>query len=497
MDTSVLTDMLPVLGALAIRVVMAGVVLLVGWVLAKWIAKLVLKLLRKTQLDNRLAKSVSGKQPLSLESTIASLIFYLLMLFVLVAVFEILGLTLITQPLNVFLGNVFAYLPRLVSAGILIVVAWVIATVLRGLTHKVLEGFEVDKRLGPDEEIDKASISKTLADAVYWLVWLVFLLPILQAFGFESLVVPLLEMFNKAMEYLPNVIGAAFVLLVGWFVARIVQRIVTSFLAAVGADKFSDRVGLGKMLGKQNLSGILGYIVFLLILLPVLMTSLEALGIESLTIPLTSMLNRVFEAIPAIISAAIILFISYVGGKLLGEMVATLLEGLGFDNVMVKLGLSRSEKSWKVTPSRMVGYLVLFAVMMLAAVSAVSLLNMPALSLLVTQFVSFFWHIVLGMLIFGLGLWLANVMVAFVNDTDWPNKKMLTTVVRIAIIALTTAMALKQMGLADSIINMAFGLTLGATALAAALAFGLGGREVAARELDNWVNSIHKDEDKG
>jgi len=495
MDISVLTDMLPTLSNLAIRVVSAGLVLLVGWLLARWISRLVLKLLRKTNIDNRIASTVSDARSLRLENSIASIVFYVLMLFVLVAVFEILGLTLITQPLNAFLENIFAYLPRLLSAGILIVVAWIIAVLLRGLTQRVLESAEVDKRIGPDGEIDKTSISKTLADAVYWLVWLVFLLPILQALGFESLVTPLVEMFNKAMEYLPNIIGAAFVLLVGWFVARIVQRIVSSFLAAIGTDEFSNRIGLGKMLGKKNLSGVLGYIAFILILLPVLMTSLEALNIQSLTGPLTTMLNQVFAAIPAIISAALILIVSYVGGKLLGDLVANLLEGLGFDNVMVKLGLSRSDHSWKVSPSRMVGYLVLFAVMMLAAVSAVSLLDMPALTLVVTQFVSFFWHIVVGMLIFGLGLWLANVMVGFVNDTDWPNKRMLTTVVRIAIIALTTAMALKQMGLADSIINMAFGLTLGATALAAALAFGLGGREVAARELDNWVNSMHKKSD--
>jgi len=63
------------------------------------------------------------------------------------------------------------------------------------------------------------------------------------------------------------------------------------------------------------------------------------------------------------------------------------------------------------------------------------------------------------------------------------------------VIALATAMALGQMGLADTIINMAFGLTLGAIALAIGLAFGLGGREVAGRELDSWVGAVHAQED--
>jgi hypothetical protein len=140
----------------------------------------------------------------------------------------------------------------------------------------------------------------------------------------------------------------------------------------------------------------------------------------------------------------------------------------------------------------MVGYLVLFAVMLLATVSAVSLLNMPALSLVVTQFIAFVWHILIGLLIFGLGLWLASILASFVMDTDWPNRNLVAVAARVAIIALATAMALKQMGLADSIINMAFGLTLGAAALAVALAFGLGGREIAGRELDSWVGTVHE-----
>jgi len=492
MDTSVFTDMLPILGGLVMRVVAAGLVLLIGWLLAKWIAKLVLKLLQKTDLDDRIASSASDDRIPKVEETISSIVFYTLMLLVLVAVFEILGLTLITQPLNAFLSSVFAYLPKLLSAGILIAAAWIVAVLLRGITKRILEGMNVDKHLSQDVDTEKMSISKALSEAVYWLVWLVFLLPILQALGFESLVTPLTKMFNSVMGYIPNIIGAAFVLVVGWFVARIVQRIVTSFLIAIGADEFSDRIGLGKMLGKQNLSGVLGYLLFLLILLPVLMTSLEALGIQSLTEPLTSMLNQVFTAIPAVLSAAVILFLAYIGGKLLGELVANLLEGLGFDNIMVTLGLAKDATSWKVSPSKMVGYLVLFTVMLLATVSAVSLLNMPALSLVVTQFIGFVWHILIGLLVFGLGLWLASILAGFVMDTDWPNRGLIAVAARIAVIALATAMALKQMGLADSIINMAFGLTLGAAALAVALAFGLGGREIAGRELDSWVNTVHE-----
>ena len=117
------------------------------------------------------------------ENTISSIVFYLLMLFVLVAFFEVLGLELITAPLNALLNTIFAYLPSLLAAGVLIVVAWIVATILRGLVKKVLDGAGVDKRLGNDVDPDKMSVSKAVSDAVYWLVWLIFLLPILGALG--------------------------------------------------------------------------------------------------------------------------------------------------------------------------------------------------------------------------------------------------------------------------------------------------------------------------
>ncbi len=492
MDTSVITELIPMAGYLALRGIGAALILLVGWLLAKWISKLVYKLLQRTSLDNRIANSVKDERVPRVEEIISSIVYYVLMLLVLIAVFEVLGLTIITEPLNALLNSIFAYLPRLLSAGILIAVAWIIAIILRSVTFQILQSINVDKHLGQDDDAQKTSVAKSISEAIYWLVWLVFLLPILQALEFESLVVPLTQMFTDILGYIPNIFAAAVILLVGWFVARIVQRVVTGFLVAIGTDKFSERIGLSKMLGEQNFSGMLGYVLFVLILLPIIMASLDALGVQSLTAPLTAMLNTVLVAIPAILAAAVILFLAYILGKLLGELVANLLEGLGFDNIMVSLGLSKAPTSWKVTPSQMVGHLVLFAVMLFATIGAVSLLDMPALTLIVTQFATFAWHIFIGMVIFGLGLWLASAVANTIASTDWPNRSLLGATARVAIIALSMAMSLKQMGLADSIINTAFGLTLGAAALAAALAFGLGGREVASRELERWVESIHE-----
>jgi hypothetical protein len=72
-------------------------------------------------------------------------------------------------------------------------------------------------------------------------------------------------------------LAAGLILLVGWFVARIVQRIVTNLLAAVGVDRLSEQVGVAKALGKQKLSGVIGLLLYILILIPVLIAALDAL----------------------------------------------------------------------------------------------------------------------------------------------------------------------------------------------------------------------------
>src|SRR6185369_12153464 len=95
-------------------------------------------------------------------------------------------------------------------------------------------------------------------------------------------------------------------------------------------------------------------------------------------------------------------------------------------------------------------------------------------------------HILVGVIIFALGLFLAQVVSNAIRSSDSPNAARMAFFTRIVILALAGAMALRQTGLADEIVNLAFGLTLGAVAVAAALAFGLGGRDMAAQALRDW-----------
>ncbi|NIO72751.1 MAG: mechanosensitive ion channel, partial [Anaerolineae bacterium] len=130
------------------------------------------------------------------------------------------------------------------------------------------------------------------------------------------------------------------------------------------------------------------------------------------------------------------------------------------------------------------------AIMLFAAIEASRLLGFVLLADLVAQFTAFAGQVILGLIILAIGLYLANLAAKTVQASGVAQAGMLALAARISILVLAGAMALRQMGLANEIINLAFGLLLGAIAVAVALAFGLGGREAAARELEEWLQSV-------
>ena len=202
------------------------------------------------------------------------------------------------------------------------------------------------------------------------------------------------------------------------------------------------------------------------------------------------MLNTILSALPAIFAAALILIVAYAVGRVVAGLAANLLTGVGFNTVFARLGLGREPGPGERTPAEIVGYLVLVAVMLFATIEAVRELGFVLLADLVMRFTVFAGEVILGLIIFGIGLFLANLASSTVLASGASQAGLLALAARVSIIVLAGAMALRQMGLADDIINMAFGLLLGSVAVAVALAFGLGARDIAGREVADWVQSI-------
>jgi hypothetical protein len=410
------------------------------------------------------------------------------------------------------------------GALIILIVGWVIARLLQAGVTAGLRRTGLDRRLAPAISNDPAATTapgdtaQVIGRIVFWLVMVFVLIAVLDALGLEIVTAPLTGLLAGIFEFLPRLFAAILILVLGWLLARIASQIVTGVLAAMGVDRLATRLGFANALGTQRLSGILGTIVYILILLPVITAALDALQLEALTLPLTNMINQVLAAIPNIVAAVILVTLAYFVGRVLADLITSVLTGLGVNAWPARLGLatpaagagasvrtasasaSTGDSSGTLspaargTPAGMVGTLVQVVVVWFAFIQALQLLGFDQVADLMTDLLALAGRILLGLVIFLVGLYLARLAAEAIRSSGVDQPNLLATAAQAAILVLTGAMALRQIGVANEIINLAFGLLLGAIAVAAALAFGLGGREVAGRQLQQWVAAAESGE---
>jgi hypothetical protein len=314
---------------------------------------------------------------------------------------------------------------------------------------------------------------------------------------------------------LPNVFKALLIGVAGWFIARTVREIVTNVLAAAGTERLAAKIGLNKAAPGQSLSGLAGTIVYAMILIPTAVAALDALRIPAISGPATSMLNQVLNAIPQILTAGAIMAVAFFVSQFIGDLVSNLLAGLGFNSIFRTLGISEltdstsakpttpttaTQSSTKIqpaattkrTPAEVAGIVARVGVMLVAAIAATGVLNIPALTQLVTGLVQISGQVLSGVVVFAIGLYLANLAAKVVSSSGSHQSQILGQVARLSILAFVGAMALQQMGIAPNIVNLAFGLLLGAIAIAVAISFGLGGRDVASEQLREWISGFRE-----
>jgi hypothetical protein len=211
------------------------------------------------------------------------------------------------------------------------------------------------------------------------------------------------------------------------------------------------------------------------------------LRIDAIARPTSLMLQRMVEAVPHIIAATAIILVTWYAARFAAKLLARLLESAGVDALPAKLGVEHA-LSGTTRPSHLVELLLVFFAMLFAIVEAANQLGFTQVREVVTGFLRFAGDIVLGGAILTIGFWLANLVHAAINKASGPHTSGLATIARIAILGLVIAMGLRAMGIANEIVQLAFALTLGAVAVAVALAFGLGGREAAGKLTQHWVD---------
>ena len=483
MDFSVLaTSMQTSLGEQLPAIFLALVIIAVGWLVAVLLRAGTRRLLGMLSVDKRIEDSTGQK--VSVESGIAIGVFWLVILVTVVAVFNSLHLDRISDPFAQLVTQIIGYAPRLIAGTVLMLVAWVIATLVQAIVSRALQASKLGATLS--REAGMEPMGKTVSNVLFWLVILLFVPSILGAFDLRPLE-PVQGMLSKLLDMVPNLFGAAVIGFVGWLVAKVLRGLVTNLLAAAGADRVGTQIGLAEAV---KLSRLAGTIVFILVFVPTLIAALDALKIEAISRPATDMLERLLAAVPNIVAAALILVLTWYVAKFAADVLSRLLAGMGLDTVPQKIGMTNAFAG-SLKPSGLVRVLTLFFAMLFATVEAAHRLDFTQVRDLVSMFIKFGGEVLLGGAILVIGFWLANL--AFNAISRASDRTALARLARLAILGLVIAMGLRAMGIADDIVNLAFGLTLGSVAVAFALAFGLGGREAAGKQMEHWFSQPRKD----
>jgi hypothetical protein len=485
-----------ILGALAI--------LVIGWLVALLAAAGTRKGLARLRTNERLAAQTHSS--VDFERVAGRIVFWAILLLAILGMFSVLRVEGVSGPLSTLATTVMEYLPRLLLAILLAAIAWLVATVLRTVVGKALGATTLDERLSQSAEVPP--LSQTMANVVYWLVLLLFLPAIVGALQIEGLMLPLSNMTADLLGILPNLFAAIVIGVVGFIIAKVVRGLVTNLLASTGVDRLSQRSEATEGLRLSELGGLLA---FILVIVPTLIAALDALRIQAISVPLTDMLDMFLAAIPNLLAATAILVVAWFVGRLVADLVARLLASLGFDRLPERLGMGHAFEpaggppaaaateygsagtttspadGRRLTLSELAGRVALFFVMLFATVEAAHRLGFVGVRDLLATFIAFGADVLLGLVIFVVGYWLANLAATAIQRANRDNSVGLARIAKVAILGLVIAMGLRAMGVADDIVNLAFGLVLGAVAVAVALAFGLGGREAAGAVARRWA----------
>ncbi|MCX7086940.1 MAG: mechanosensitive ion channel [Methylococcales bacterium] len=371
------------LGDLLPSIIVSIGIFIIGWIVASIASSLARKAIGAINKGSGQTLGASS----GLESIISKGVFWIILFFAVIISLNNLNIGQTTGPLNATLTQTFAYLPKLISGGILALVAWLAATVARVVATKALSATALDSKLsGKSVKVGGVTgdVSKSIGNLLYSFILLLFIPGILGALQMDGLLLPIQDMVQKMLGALPNIFGAGIIGAVGWFIAKLLRNISTTLLNTAGVDSWGEKLGFQS---ETSLAGMAGFVVFLMVFIPTLIAALNTLGIEAISRPATDMLQKIMTTIPNLFAAAALLGITYYVGRFATTSISTLLQGLGFDALPAKLGCNMSVECAPLSSMAAKG--MLFFMMLFATVEAANMLGFHQIRDVVTMFIEF------------------------------------------------------------------------------------------------------------
>jgi hypothetical protein len=400
-------------------------------------------------------------------------------------------------------------IPAILGGIVLLLVAWLVATLVRAGIRKALQAANLDERLSSgtgdtsrsSSGDQKTSMSETIAQVFYYLVWVLFLPGIFQTFGLTSVATPIQNMVDTALAYLPNVLGAILLVVIAVIAGRFVKNLVYNLALSLNIDRWISKItsqnsemetkdGISSE-QKDTIANVLANIVYVLILIPILIVALEALGIQSISEPIINVLNSIMAAIPNILVAVILLAVGIAIAKFVGDLTTNLLRGTGINNLTNQVDMKGTQN---LDLAKISGQVVAGLIGLFFFVEALNALNLQVLNQIGAAIIAYLPNVVFAIIILGVGMiggqWLAGI-ISKSSGSKWAGR-----LVQYTVLAFALFMVLDQLNFASNIVNSAFIFIIGGLAVAFALSFGLGGRDFARKQLEKLDNKVNEESSK-
>ena len=461
---NMLVDLLTKYGIL--RILLAILVLFAGWIIAWILRKLTVRCMKRCRIGDRLSACISDEAAapaVRAEKIAGQIVFWIVFLLAVVQALNLLSLHDAASPLRDVLTDVIGFLPNIFAAAILGLIAWGVAAAVRYGALLLMHALRLDEKIegAVDTGGRECNLSFTVATTLFWLVILAFVPAILGALRITGLARPFEAMTADVMRYLPRIFAAVLIAAIGLFLAAVLRKLVERLILASGGLKDAEQTG-GKLFSRDSLALICGVLVFICIVIPVSAAALSALGIDSLTNSVSDLFTRMLNSAGNVAAAAIVLFVAFAVGALIARLASRLLADAGLDRRVGELG-------WKadgnMSPSNVAGNVLFAGVLIFALVAALEILQLEETARLVRSFLPFAGRLVLGAVVFLIGMALANASADCVRRNGVESQVFLFAV-RIAVLFFAGVAALTTAGIGGTVALLAFVIVLAALLLA-------------------------------
>lgn len=373
-----------------------------------------------------------------------------------------------------------------IKAVLLLILALIVAKIAKSLIIKLLTKTKISYLLEKTGKLEtQETIISFVGKLIYLLVFLLFVPGIFECLGMNAVSSPILNVLNTMWGYLPNVLAAAVILCVGFFVAKLVRELLVPVFDKIKVNRLQEKAGM-EVADSAKLSNTLAYIVYVLILIPVIITALRVLNISAISDPAIAMLNIIFTYIPSILAALVIIVIGCMVAKFAGNIVKSLIASAGLD---AKLASLLDGKAGKFELSKTIGMTVQIVMIVFFAVESLNVLHLQVVTNIGAAVIGYLPYVLAAVLIL-IACYVCNAIAQKALKKN--GHTTYAVACQCAIYLIGGFMVLSELGIAKEIVNTVFIVIVAAVAVAFAISFGVGGREFAGRSLKKLEAKFEK-----